>query len=159
MLLMLSATAELIGAAKKMTEADIRSTVKLGNTLTERPDVLAAADPSMFIDGVCAAPGNGVPASTSASDGDGAAVTGANAGARASSCEQFRARPRVGRAALHLALPRGHDASEVTTRLHLPRLSPDRLRPVRRCSPGNAGEFGYSRLGIRPDRLPRAMLL
>jgi hypothetical protein len=92
MLLMLSATAELTGAAKKMTEADIRSTVKLGNTLTERPDVLAAADPSMFIDGVCAAPGNGVPASTSASDGDGAAVTGANAGARASSCEQFRAR-------------------------------------------------------------------
>ena len=88
-----------------------------------------------------------------------APVTGANAGARASSCEQFRARPRVGRAALHLALPRGHDASEVTTRLHLPRLSPDRLRPVRRCSPGNAGEFGYSRLGIRPDRLPRAMLL
>jgi len=80
MLLMLSATAELTGAAKKMTEADIRSTVKLGNTLTERPDVLAAADPSMFIDGVCAAPGNGVPASTSASDGDGAAVTGANAG-------------------------------------------------------------------------------
>lgn len=37
MLLMLSATAELTGAAKKMTEADIRSTVKLGNTLTERP--------------------------------------------------------------------------------------------------------------------------
>mmetsp|Transcript_13261 Transcript_13261/g.33760 ORF Transcript_13261/g.33760 Transcript_13261/m.33760 type:complete len:252 (-) Transcript_13261:4-759(-) len=80
MLLMLSATAELTGAAKKMTEADIRSTVKLGNTLTERPDVLAAADPSMFTNGVCAAPGNGVPASTSASDGDGAAVTGANAG-------------------------------------------------------------------------------
>ena len=55
MLLMLSATAELTGAAKKMTEADIRSTVKLGNTLTERPDVLAAADPSMFTNGVCAA--------------------------------------------------------------------------------------------------------
>ena len=80
MLLMLSTTAELTGAAKKMTEADIRSTVKLGNTLTERPDVLAAADPSMFINGVCAAPGNGVPASTSASDGDGAAVAAAPAG-------------------------------------------------------------------------------
>eukprot|EP00966_Prymnesium_polylepis_P184694 4280623-Prymnesium_polylepis.1 len=29
-----------------------------------------------------------------------------------------------------------------------------------RCSPSNAGhEFGYSRLGVRSDRLPRAMLL
>ena len=135
MLLMLSATAELTGAAKKMTEADIRSTVKLGNTLTERPDVLAAADPSMFIDGVCAAPGNGVPASTSASDGDGAAVTGANAGARASSCEQFRARPRVGRAALHLALPRGHDARRGHYSPSLAQIEPGSIAPCPQVFP------------------------
>mmetsp|Transcript_42151 Transcript_42151/g.123366 ORF Transcript_42151/g.123366 Transcript_42151/m.123366 type:complete len:118 (-) Transcript_42151:420-773(-) len=108
MLLMLSATAELTGAAKKMTEADIRSTVKLGNTLTERPDVLAAADPSMFINGVCVAP---------------AWERGA--------CQH----QRLGRRR------RCRHGGEC------------------RCSPGNAGEFGYSRLGIRPDRLPRAMFL
>ena len=64
-----------------------------------------------------------------------APVTGANAGARASSCEQFRARPRVGRAALHLALPRGHDARRGHYSPSLAQIEPGSIAPCPQVFP------------------------
>ena len=68
-------------SAAKLKRDQLHAAILIGNSLVERPNELSVAQKSMFVDGVCAAPGGGARSSAGGgASGSGTAATGSGAG-------------------------------------------------------------------------------
>ena len=68
-------------SAAKLKRDEVHAAILIGNLLVERPHELSVAQKSMFVDGVCAAPGGGARSSAGGgASGSGTAATGSGAG-------------------------------------------------------------------------------